>query len=99
MKTSPGISRSGGAGWLEATRGSGNGRPAGEEDKSDSQLKRREPKGKMYFANTPSTRGLARPTMLNLARERREASGANWANGRVGCKVGRAESKKKEFLN
>jgi hypothetical protein len=36
MKTSPGISRSGGAGWPEATRGSGNGQPAGEEDESDS---------------------------------------------------------------
>jgi hypothetical protein len=28
-----------------------------------------------------------------------EASEAGWAKGRVGRKVGRAESKKKEFLN
>jgi hypothetical protein len=28
-----------------------------------------------------------------------DASGASWAKGRVGRKVGRAESKEKEFLN
>jgi hypothetical protein len=37
VKTSAGISRlEGSAGWPEAMRGSGNGRPAGEEDESDS---------------------------------------------------------------
>jgi hypothetical protein len=34
---------------------------------------------------------------LNSARERREASGAGWANGRVGRKVGWAESEEKNF--
>jgi hypothetical protein len=55
--------------------------------------------GKRTSANMPSTRGLARPARLNSARERREASGAGWANGRVGRMVGRAESEEKEFLN
>jgi hypothetical protein len=56
-------------------------------------------KGKRTSANTPLTRRLAGPARLNSARERREASGAGWANGRVGRKVDRAESEEKEFLN
>jgi hypothetical protein len=47
-------------------------------------------KEKRTFANAPSTRGLAGPTGLDLARERREASGS-W----VGRKVSRAENKEK----
>jgi hypothetical protein len=54
-------------------------------------------KGKRTSANTPSTRGLAGPAGLDSARERIEASGAGWANGRVGRKVGRAESEEKNF--
>jgi hypothetical protein len=45
------------------------------------QLGRREPKIKCTSANTPPTRGLAGPARLNSARERREASGAGWAEG------------------
>jgi hypothetical protein len=56
-------------------------------------------KGKCTSANTPSTRRLAGPARLNSPRERREASGAGWADGREGRKVGRAKCKEKEFLN
>jgi hypothetical protein len=63
---------------------------------------RRESKEKAYLfhyandARGPS--GLGRPVGCGL-RKWREASGAGWANGRVGRKVGRAENKEKEFLN
>jgi hypothetical protein len=40
--------------------------------------------------------GLGRPVGFDL-RERREASGVGWANGRVGRKVGQAESEEKNF--
>jgi hypothetical protein len=35
---------------------------------------------------------------LNSAYERREASGASWANGQVGRKVGWAESEEKRIF-
>jgi hypothetical protein len=41
-------------------------------------------KGKRTSANTPPTHGLAGPAMMASARERRGASGAGWAKGRVG---------------
>jgi hypothetical protein len=69
-----------------------------ERREGGGQLESVNQKGKRTSANTPSTRGLARPARLNFARERREASGAGWANDRVGRKVGLAESKEKEFL-
>jgi hypothetical protein len=62
----------------------------------------REPKEKAHFCNYANgvrgLSGLGRPVGCGL-RKRREASGAGWANGRVGRKVGRAENKEKEFLN
>jgi hypothetical protein len=64
-----------------------------ERREGGGQLGRREPKGKTYF------RKYAINTRASWARERREARGASWANGRVGRMVGRAESKEKEFLN
>jgi hypothetical protein len=79
-------------------RRSGNGRPAGEEDEADSP-KDVNQKGKRTFVKTPPTHGLDGPARVALARERRGASGAGWAKGRVGRKVGRAESEEKEFLN
>jgi hypothetical protein len=60
----------------------------------------RESKKKTYFCNyvngARGLSGLGRPVGFGL-RERREASGAGWANGRVGRKVGQAESEEKNF--
>jgi hypothetical protein len=65
------------------------------------QLRRRESKGKMYFCkyaiDTWAER-LGPACELRPVGEERP-SGAGWARGRVGRKVGRAESKEKEFLN
>jgi hypothetical protein len=70
-----------------------------KRQKKSDQLGRREPKGKRTSVKTPPTHGLDGPTRVALARERRGAIGAGWAKGRVGRKVGRAESEEKEFLN
>jgi hypothetical protein len=63
---------------------------------------RRESKKKTYFCKyANSARGLSdlgRPVGFDL-RERRGASGAGWAKGRVGRKVGRAKSEEERFLN
>jgi hypothetical protein len=56
-------------------------------------------KGKRTPAETPPTRGLDGPAREVSACRDSEASEAGWAKGRVGRKVGRAESKEKEFLN
>jgi hypothetical protein len=52
-------------------------------------------KGKRTFAKTPPTHGLDGPARVASAHERRGASGAGWDKGRVGRKVGRAESEEK----
>jgi hypothetical protein len=55
---------------------------------------------KTYFCNYANgargLSGLGRPLGFSLW-EKREANGAGWANGRVGRKVGRAESEEKNF--
>jgi hypothetical protein len=72
----------------------------GEREGADD--KRRESKKKTYFCKYANgargLSGLGRPVGFGL-RERRGASGAGWAEGRPGRKVGRAESKKKESPN
>jgi hypothetical protein len=62
---------------------------------------RREPKEKAHFriyAKARADERLGLTCGLRPAGEERPA-GAGWAEGRVGRKVGRAESKEKEFLN
>jgi hypothetical protein len=56
-------------------------------------------KGKRTSTKTPPRHGPDGPTRVASARETRGASGADWAKGRVGRKVGRAENEEKEFLN
>jgi hypothetical protein len=56
-------------------------------------------KGKRTSAKTPPMHGLDGPARVASAHERRGASGAGGGKGRVGHKVGRAESEEKEFLN
>jgi hypothetical protein len=59
------------------------------------------PRRKHTFAFAPTARAAERlgPACgLRPAREERPV-GADWAEGRVGRKVSRAESKEKEFLN
>jgi hypothetical protein len=56
-------------------------------------------KEKRTSAKTPPTHGLDGLARVASTRERRGASGAGWAKGRVGRKVGRAENEEKEFLN
>jgi hypothetical protein len=62
---------------------------------------RRESKKKTYFykyANgARGLSGLGRPVGFGL-RERRGASGAGWAEGRPGRKVGQAESEEERFF-
>jgi hypothetical protein len=56
---------------------------------------------KRTSATTPTAR-VGRAALAGLcasAYGRREASGAGWAKGRVGRKVGRAESEEEDFLN
>jgi hypothetical protein len=78
-------------------RRSGNGRPAGEEDEADNPGPLdRETREKRL---AQKTHGLDGPARVASACERRGASGAGWAKGRVCRKVGRAESEEKEFLN
>jgi hypothetical protein len=63
------------------------------------QLGRREPQGKTYFCED-ATDARARWAGLggfSLCGQRGQRAG--WATGRVGRKVGQAESKEKEFLN
>jgi hypothetical protein len=55
-----------------------------EDEREAVSLEGTNQKGKRTSANTPPTRGLAGPARLNLAHERREASGAGWAEGQVG---------------
>jgi hypothetical protein len=56
-------------------------------------------KGKRTSANAPSTRGLAGPTGLDSTHKMREASGSRVGRRPGGRKVGRVESKEKEFPN
>jgi hypothetical protein len=72
-----------------------------ERREGGSQLRRRESKGKMYFRKYAID---TRAERLRLAYGLRPAGeerpvGAGWARCRVGRKVGRAESKEKEFPN
>jgi hypothetical protein len=72
-----------------------------ERREGGGQLGRRESKGKTYFdkyAIDTRAERLGPACGLRPAGEERPA-GAGWARGRVGHKVGRAESKEKEFLN
>jgi hypothetical protein len=72
-----------------------------ERREGGGQLGRRESKGKTYFrkyAIDAWAERLGPACGLRPAGEGRPA-GAGWADGRVGRKFGRAESKKKEFLN
>jgi hypothetical protein len=63
------------------------------------QLGRREPKGKMYSREdaTDARARWAGRGGFGLRGQRGQRAG--WAKGRVGHKVGRTESKEKEFLN
>jgi hypothetical protein len=63
------------------------------------QLERREPKRKTYSREdaTDARARWAGRGGFGLWGQRGQWAG--WAKGRVGCKVGRAESKEKEFLN
>jgi hypothetical protein len=63
------------------------------------QLGRREPQGKTYFREdvTDALARWAGRGGFSLRGQRGQWAG--WAKGRVGRKVGRAESKEKEFLN
>jgi hypothetical protein len=64
-------------------------------------LERREPKGKTYFrkyAIDTRAEQFEPASELRPTGEGRPA-GAGWAKGRVGRKVGLAESQEKEFLN
>jgi hypothetical protein len=70
-----------------------------ERREGGGQLGRREPKGKTYFHKYAIDTRASWAARLNLAHERRGASGAGWANGGVGRMVARAESEEKEFLN
>jgi hypothetical protein len=54
-------------------------------------------KGKHTSMKTPPMHGLDGPARVASARERRGANGAGWAKGRVGRKVGRAESEEKKI--
>jgi hypothetical protein len=66
-----------------------------------SRMKGVNPRRKRTSAFTPTARAAERfgPACgLRPVGEERPA-GAGWAEGRVGCKVGRAESKGNEFLN
>jgi hypothetical protein len=56
-------------------------------------------KGKRIPAETPPTHGLDGPVRGGFGLRAQRGQRAGWAKGRVGCKVGRAESKEKEFLN
>jgi hypothetical protein len=86
------------AGWLEATRRSGNAQAHLTRDEREAASSEdANQKGKRTSVKTPPTHGLDFPARVALARERRGASGAGWAKGRVGRKVGRAESEEKNF--
>jgi hypothetical protein len=63
------------------------------------QLRRREPRGKTYSREdaTDARARWAGRGVFGLLGQR--GQWASWAKGRVGHKVGRAESKEKEFLN
>jgi hypothetical protein len=52
-------------------------------------------KGKRTSVKMPPTHGLDGPARVASARERRGASGSGWSKGRVGRKVGWAESEEK----
>jgi hypothetical protein len=70
-----------------------------ERREGGNQLGRREPQGKTYFHEdvTDARARWAGQGGFGLREER--VSGAGWANGRMGRKVGRAECKEKEFLD
>jgi hypothetical protein len=70
-----------------------------ERREGGGQLGRREPKGKTYFREDPTDARArwAGQGGFDLRGQRDHRAG--WAKGRVGCKVGWAESKEKEFLN
>jgi hypothetical protein len=55
-----------------------------ERREGGGQLGRREPKRKTYFRKYATDARLAGPARMDSAHERRGASGADWAKGRVG---------------
>jgi hypothetical protein len=68
-----------------------------ERREGGGQLGRREQNGKMYFRKYAINTRASWAGKVEFSRERREASGAGWANGQVGRKVGRAKSEEKNF--
>jgi hypothetical protein len=91
-------------------RGSGNGRPAGEEDESDSpgpldrEMRRRRPARKartkrenVLLQLLQRRCGLAGPARLNSARERGEASETGWAKAEWAAWSAEPKAKKRNF--
>jgi hypothetical protein len=63
------------------------------------QLGRREPQGKTYFHEDATDAWARRAGRGGFGLRGQRGQRAGWAKGQVGRKVGRAESKEKEFLN
>jgi hypothetical protein len=63
------------------------------------QLGRREPKGKAYSREDVTDVRARWASRGSFGLQGLRGQRAGWAKGRVGRKVGRAESKEKEFLN
>jgi hypothetical protein len=63
------------------------------------QLGRREPKGKTYSREDATDARARWAGRGGFGLRGQRGYRAGWAKGRVGRKVGRAESKEKEFLN
>jgi hypothetical protein len=70
-----------------------------ERRRRGGQLRRREPKGKTYSREDATDARVRWAGRGGFGLPGQLGQRAGWAKGRVGRKVGRAESKEKEFLN
>jgi hypothetical protein len=70
-----------------------------ERREGGDQLRRRKPQGKMYFCEDAIDAWARWAGQGGFGLRGQRGQWAGWAKGRVGRKVGWADSKEKEFLN
>jgi hypothetical protein len=70
-----------------------------ERREGGDQLGRREPQWKTYFREDATDARARWAGQCGFGLRGQRGQRAGWSKGRVGRKVGRAESKEKEFLN
>jgi hypothetical protein len=92
------VARASSGGWRWGTELTAGARLT-ERRGRGGQLGRRKPKGKMYSREDATDARARWAGRGGFGLREQQGQRAAWAKGRVGCKVGRAESKEKEFLN